>query len=37
MIGSFRLDQGLVLLLDIERLVPDAALAAADGLEGESQ
>ncbi len=34
MLGMCRLPQGLVLLLDIERLVPDAALAAADAAEG---
>lgn len=34
LIGMCRLPQGLVLLLDIERLVPDAALAAADASAG---
>lgn len=34
LIGMCRLPQGLVLLLDIERLVPDAALAAADARSG---
>lgn len=34
MLGMCRLPQGLVLLLDIERLVPDAALAAADSVGG---
>ena len=34
MLGMCRLPQGLVLLLDIDRLVPDAALAAADAVEG---
>lgn len=34
MIGMCRLPQGLVLLLDIERLVPEAALTAADEAEG---
>jgi len=34
MIGTCRLPQGLVLLLDIDRLVPDAALVAADMAEG---
>lgn len=32
--GMCRLPQGLVLLLDIERLVPDSALAAADASTG---
>lgn len=35
MLGMCRLPQGLVLLLDIERLVPEAALAAADAFGGE--
>lgn len=35
MLGVCRLPQGLVSLLDIERLVPDAALAAADASAGE--
>lgn len=34
MLGTYRLPQGLMLLLDIERLVPDAALAAADSVGG---
>lgn len=34
MLGMCRLPQGLVLLLDIERLVPEAALAAADASAG---
>jgi purine-binding chemotaxis protein CheW len=34
MLGMCRLAQGLVLMLDIDRLVPDAALAAADAVEG---
>lgn len=34
MLGVCRLPQGLVSLLDIERLVPDAALAAADASAG---
>lgn len=35
MLGVCRLPQGLVLMLDPERLVPDAALAAADVSGGE--
>jgi len=34
LLGMCRLTQGLVLLLDIDRLVPDAALAAADASAG---
>lgn len=34
MIGTCRLPQGLVLLLDIDRLVPEAALAVTDPAEG---
>lgn len=34
MMGMCRLAQGLVLLLDIDRLVPEAALAAADSAGG---
>lgn len=34
MIGMCRLPQGLVLLLDIDRLIPEAALTAADASEG---
>jgi len=34
LLGTCRLPQGLMLLLDIERLVPDAALAAVDAMEG---
>lgn len=34
LLGMCRLPQGLVLLLDIDRLVPDAALAAADASAG---
>ena len=34
MIGMCRLPQGLVLLLDIDRVVPEAALTAADATEG---
>lgn len=34
MLGMCRLPQGLVLLLDIERLVPESALAAADSSTG---
>ena len=36
MVGVCRLPQGLVLMLDPERLVPDTALAAADRVGGES-
>jgi purine-binding chemotaxis protein CheW len=36
MLGMCRLPQGLVLLLDIERLVPDSTLAAAEASTGES-
>lgn len=35
MLGMCRLPQGLLLLLDIERLVPEAALAAAEQPEGD--
>lgn len=35
MIGMCRLPQGLVLLLDIDRLVPEAALVAADEAGGD--
>lgn len=35
MLGVCRLPQGLVLMLDPERLVPDVALAAADASGGE--
>lgn len=36
MLGMVRIPQGLVLMLDIERLVPEAALAAADAsMTGE--
>jgi len=34
MLGMCRIPEGLVLLLDIDRLVPDAALAAADASAG---
>lgn len=34
LLGTCRLPQGLVLLLDIERLVPDVALAAAEASAG---
>lgn len=34
MIGMVRLPQGLVLMLDIDRLVPDAAIAVAEASEG---
>ncbi len=34
MIGMCRLPQGLVLMFDIDRLVPDAAIAAAEASKG---
>lgn len=34
MMGTCRLPQGLVLLLDIDRLIPEAAFAVADVTEG---
>jgi purine-binding chemotaxis protein CheW len=36
MLGMCRLPQGLLLMLDIERLVPEVALAVADAQEGEA-